>query len=63
MSLSQEFLKDHERERALKTVQKWKGALKGQGKFKTEQEFHDWRSNEGGKELMDYFKKKHGIID
>ena len=36
-------------------------ALKGQGKFKTNQEFYNWRNNEGSKELMEYYEKKFDL--
>ena len=35
-----------------------RGALKGKGRFKTFEEWHDWRSGEGSKQLMEYFDKK-----
>jgi len=38
-----------------------RGALKGKGRFKTDEEWHNWRSNEGSKEIMDYYNKKFGI--
>ncbi len=38
-----------------------RGSLKGKSRFKTDEEFHEWRSGEGSRELMDYLSKKHGI--
>ena len=38
-----------------------KGALKGKSRFKTDEEWHNWRSNEGSKQLMDYYQKKFNI--
>jgi len=35
-----------------------RGSLKGKGKFKSFEEWHDWRSNVGSKKLMEYFDKK-----
>jgi len=38
-----------------------KGMFKGQGKFKTDEEFHAWRSGEGSRELEKWLIEKHGI--
>ena len=38
-----------------------RGVLKGKGGFKTDEEWHNWRSDEGSKELMEYFEKKFGF--
>jgi len=40
-----------------------RGAFKGKGRFKTYEEWHKWRSNEGSRELMKYLDKKFGIKD
>jgi Arc/MetJ-type ribon-helix-helix transcriptional regulator len=55
-------LKQNEEERtqkkAMAVLVKWRGALKGNSRFKTEKEWHNWRSNEGSKQLMEELKKK-----
>jgi len=38
-----------------------RGALKGKGRFKTDEEFHEWRSGEGSKQLMEHYEKKFGF--
>ncbi|MFH1225197.1 MAG: ribbon-helix-helix domain-containing protein [Candidatus Diapherotrites archaeon] len=38
-----------------------KGAFKGQGKFKTDEEFHAWRSGEGSEEMKKWLNEKHGF--
>ena len=35
-----------------------RGALKGKSRFKTDEEWHNWRSNEGSKQLMKELGKK-----
>ncbi|HLD58361.1 MAG TPA: ribbon-helix-helix domain-containing protein [archaeon] len=60
-------LKENEGERAQKKAMdalvKWRGALKGKSRFKTEEEWHDWRSNEGSKLLEKELAKKYGWKD
>ena len=51
-------LKDNEKAKAWKRLFAMRGILKGKERFKTDEEWHDWRSNEGSRELMDYFDKK-----
>lgn len=55
-------LKQNEEERAQKKAMdalvKWRGALKGKSRFKTEEEWHNWRSNEGSKQLMKELRKE-----
>ena len=38
-----------------------RGSLKGKGKFKTDEEFHKWRSGDGSKEMLEYYEKKFGF--
>ncbi|MFH0955058.1 MAG: ribbon-helix-helix domain-containing protein [Candidatus Micrarchaeota archaeon] len=38
-----------------------RGALKGTGKFKTEKEWHDWRTGPGSREMLEYYEKKFGV--
>ncbi len=38
-----------------------RGAFKGKSRFKTDEEWHKWRSNEGSEEMRKYFEKKFGI--
>ena len=38
-----------------------RGSLKGKGKFKTDEEFHKWRSGDGSKELLEYYEKKFDL--
>ncbi|MBU2101013.1 ribbon-helix-helix domain-containing protein [Candidatus Micrarchaeota archaeon] len=38
-----------------------RGSLKGKSRFKSDEEWHDWRSNEGSKELEKELFKKFGL--
>ncbi|MFH1224430.1 MAG: ribbon-helix-helix domain-containing protein [Candidatus Diapherotrites archaeon] len=38
-----------------------KGAFKGKGRFKTDEEFHAWRSGEGSRELEKRLCEQFGI--
>ena|SRR3989338_11102446 len=49
---------EQKKEKAWQALFAARGTLKGKGRFKTDEEFHEWRSNEGSKEMMDYFEKK-----
>ena len=56
-------LLDEERakKKAWEALYSARGSLNGKGKFKEDEEFHDWRSNEGSKEMLEYFGKKFGF--
>jgi len=56
-----ELNSEREKERAWKALFAAKGAFKWAGKFKTDKEWHDWRSGPGSKELLDYFDKKLAV--
>lgn len=49
------------KKRAWEALYSARGSLNGKGKFKTAEEFHDWRSNEGSKEMLEYFDKRFGL--
>jgi len=51
---------ERKKEEAWDKLLSMRGALKGKGKFKTDEEWHKWRSNEGSKMLEEYFDKKYG---
>ncbi len=38
-----------------------RGVLKGKSRFKTDEEWHKWRSGEGSRELTEYYDKKFGL--
>ena len=38
-----------------------RGSLEGKGKFKTEEEFHEWRSKEGSDFILKHYEKKFGL--
>lgn len=56
-------LLDEERakKKAWEALYSARGSLNGKGKFKEDEEFHDWRSTEGSKEMREYFEKKFGF--
>ncbi|MFH1256902.1 MAG: ribbon-helix-helix domain-containing protein [Candidatus Diapherotrites archaeon] len=72
-STKTEFIRDairsklKELEEKRRTDEAWdkllslKGAFKGKMRFKTYEEWHNWRSNEGSKELREHFEKKFGL--
>jgi Arc/MetJ-type ribon-helix-helix transcriptional regulator len=58
-------LKELEKERAEKKA--WaalfaaRGSLKGKGRFKTDEEWHEWRSGEGSRLLEEKLSKELGL--
>ena len=54
-------LKANKRERAWNALVSARGSLKGQGRFKSAENFHKWRSGEGSREMLEFFEKKFGI--
>ena len=55
-----ELKAEQDKEKAWQALFAARGVFKGREKFKTDEEWHNWRSNEGSKELMEYFEKKMG---
>jgi len=51
-------LNELEKQKAWEKLFAMRGILKGKSKFKTDEEWHEWRSNEGSKELLEYFENK-----
>ncbi len=47
-----------EKQKEWKKLYELRGILKGKSGFKTYDEWHEWRSNEGSKELLKHFKEK-----
>ena len=54
-------LKENERERQWKALFAARGVLKGKGKFKSYEEWHDWRSNVYSKQLERELSEKYGL--
>lgn len=52
---------ERKKEKAWQALFAMKGKLKGKGKFKTYEEWHDWRSNEFSKELEEELRKKYNL--
>ncbi|MBU0662706.1 MAG: ribbon-helix-helix domain-containing protein [Candidatus Diapherotrites archaeon] len=53
--------KKREEKRGWEALFAAKGMFKGKGKFKTDEEFHAWRSGEGSGELKKWLNEKHGF--
>lgn len=49
------------KEKAWEKLFAMRGSLKGKGRFKSFDEWHNWRSNEGSRQLEDELMKKHGL--
>ena len=49
---------EEKKAKMLKALYKYRGCLKGKSRFKTYEEWHDWRSNVFSKELEERFKKE-----
>ena len=56
-----EFDEEREKGKFLAALNKYRGAFKGKSRFKTDEEWHDWRSNEGSKQALEYYRKKFGL--
>lgn len=52
---------ERKKEIAWNNLFKMRGILKGKERFKTDEEWHNWRSNEGSEEVKKYCEKKFGI--
>lgn len=53
--------KANKRKKAWQALFAARGALNGKSRFKSYDEWHDWRSNEFSKQLEEEFNKKFGI--
>jgi len=72
-STKTEFIRDairsklNELEKEKRIEEQWqklfalKGAFRGQGRFKSSEEFIKWREKEGSEELMKELRKEHGL--
>lgn len=72
-STKTEFIRDairsklNELEKEKRIEEQWqklfalKGAFRGQGRFKSSEEFIKWRETEGSEELMKELRKEHGL--
>ena len=56
-----ELEEERAKKKAWEALFRARGALKGKSRFKTDEEWHEWRSNEGSKQLMEYYDKKFGL--
>lgn len=56
-----ELKEERAKEKAWDALFAARGKLKGKSKFKTYEEWHDWRSNVYSKELEDELSKKYGL--
>lgn len=54
---------ERERKKAMEKLLAMRGILKGKEKSKSFDEWHNWRSNEGSKLLMQELSKKYGWKD
>ncbi|MEW6294982.1 MAG: ribbon-helix-helix domain-containing protein [Candidatus Diapherotrites archaeon] len=52
---------ERKKKRAWEALFAARGALKGKSRFKTDEEFYNWRHGEGSKEMMEYYEKKFGL--
>ncbi len=72
-STKTEFIRDairsklNELEKERRIEEQWqklfalRGSLKGKSRFKTEEEWQEWRKGEGSEELFRELKKEHGL--
>ena len=58
-----ELKEERQKEKAWEALFAARGSLKGKGKFKTDEEWHDWRSNVFSKKLEKEIREKYGLKD
>lgn len=56
-----ELQEEREKRKAWSALFAARGALRGKSRFKTNEEWHNWRSNEGSEEMKKYLEEKFGI--
>lgn len=56
-----ELEEERKKEKAWQALFAARGILKGKERFKTDEEWHKWRSTEGSEMAKEYFSKKFGI--
>ncbi len=56
-----ELEKERRIEKQWEKLLSYKGKFRGQGRFKSSEEFIKWRENEGSEELMKELRKEHDL--
>lgn len=56
-----QLYEERRKQKAWEKLFAMRGKFKGKSKFKTYDEWHDWRSNEGSRELLARLEKKFAV--